>query len=101
MLHAINELEIATTKGTEATLASAKYFINYATSNPDAELYYQDSEIIIRVDSYGAYMVCPQVCITSGGYHFLRNKYRSLLNAPIFLLENVIKLSWHKRRKKR
>ena len=37
-LYALNEIAIATTKGTEATLAAVEHFLNYMTSNPSPKL---------------------------------------------------------------
>ena len=37
-LHALNEIAIATTNGTKATLAAVEYFWNYMASNPSQKL---------------------------------------------------------------
>ena len=47
MLHVLNGIATATSKGVEATLAAVEYFLNYAASNPDGRICYIASEIIL------------------------------------------------------
>eukprot|EP00536_Pseudo-nitzschia_multiseries_P018497 jgi/Psemu1/55884/gm1.55884_g len=58
MLHALND--IASAKNNKTTLAATKYFLNYAACNPDASIIYRASDMILRVDSDAAYLVCPE-----------------------------------------
>ena len=91
MLHALNDIATATSKGTEATLAAVEYFLNYAASNPDARIRYIASEMILQAISDAAYLVCPNARSRMGGYHFLGNKDRKLFNGPLLVLAKVIK----------
>ena len=59
-LYALNEIAIATTKGTEATLAAVEHFLNYMTSNPSPKLQFHTSDMILHVESDAAYLVCPK-----------------------------------------
>ena len=53
-LHALNEIAIATTKGTEATLAAVEHFLNYMASNPSPKLQFRASDMILHVESDAA-----------------------------------------------
>jgi hypothetical protein len=91
MLHAINDIATATINGTEQTLAAAKYFLNYAASNPDGEIIFRASDMILRIDSDAAYLVCPKARSRAGGYHYLGSKDGKLFNGPILVLAKIIK----------
>jgi hypothetical protein len=90
-LHALNEIAIATSKGTDATLAAVEYFLNYAASNPNPSVRYQASDMILRIESDAAYLVCSNARSRAGGYHYLSSTKGDLFNAPIFVLAKVIK----------
>lgn len=91
MLHALNDISISAAKGTEATLEATIHLLNYAASNPDAEIIYRASDMILRVDSDAAYLVAPQARSRAGGYQYLSNKEGTLFNGPVLVLAKVIK----------
>ena len=91
MRHELNELAIASTNGTDATMAATKYFLDYAASNQDAVIRYQASDMILYVVSDAAYLVCPKARSRAGGYPYLGNKDGKLFNTVIFVLAKVIK----------
>jgi hypothetical protein len=91
MLHALNEIARAASKGTEATLRATKYLLNYAATNPNTEIIYRASDMILRSYSDAAYLVAPNARSRAGGYHFLSNTSGTGFNAPIFVLAKVIK----------
>jgi hypothetical protein len=91
MRHVLNEIAIASTNGTDATMAATKYFLDYAASNQDAVIRYQASDMILYVVSDAAYLVCPKARSRAGGYHYMGNKDGKLFNAAIFVLAKVIK----------
>lgn len=91
MLHAINDIASATMHGTEQTLAAATFFLNYAASNPDGEIIFRTSDMILRIDSDAAYLVCPKARSRAGGYHYLGSKDGTLFNGPILVLAKIIK----------
>ena len=75
MQHVLNDIAIASTNGTTATMAATKHFLNYAACNQDASIRYQASDMILNVVSDAAYLVCPQARSSrAGGYHYLGNK---------------------------
>ena len=91
MLHALNNIATATVNGTEATLAATKHFLNYAASNPNAEIIYRASSMILQTHSDAAYLVAPQSRSRMGGYHFLGDRNRESFNGPILVLAKIIK----------
>ena len=68
-----------------------KYFSNYASSNPDAESIFRASEMLYKIDSDAAYLVCPEARSRAGGYHYLGNTNNNLVNGPIHILAKIIK----------
>jgi hypothetical protein len=60
MQHALNELCIAATKGTQETQEALEYFLNYCATHPEAEIIYRASDMILSVDSDAAYQVVPK-----------------------------------------
>eukprot|EP00536_Pseudo-nitzschia_multiseries_P010808 jgi/Psemu1/117305/gw1.343.9.1 len=89
MLHALND--IASAKNNQTALAATKYFLNYAACNPDATIIYRASDMILRVDSDAAYLVCPGAKSRAGGYHFLGDTKADTFNGPILVLAKIIK----------
>jgi hypothetical protein len=92
MLHALNELCIATTKGTTQTGEALEYFLNYCASNQSAEIIYQASEMVLTVHSDAAYLVAARARSRAAGYHFFGNNDGTLFNRPIFVLAKIIKM---------
>ena len=45
MLHAINDISSSVSNGTTTTMKAVQYFMDYATSNPDAKIIYRSSVI--------------------------------------------------------
>ena len=60
MLHALNDIATSVSKGTKATEKAVQYFMHYAYSNPDAEIIYRASDMILQSDSDAAYLVAPK-----------------------------------------
>ena len=78
-------------KGTTATMKAVTYFLNYAASNPNAKIIYRASDMILRVNSDAAYLVCPNARSRAGGYYFLSNTTGTTFNGPIYVLAKIIK----------
>jgi hypothetical protein len=91
MLHALNELCIAATRGTKQTGMALEHFLNYCASNDSAEIIYRASDMILTIDSDAAYGVAPKSRSRAGGYHYMGNKDGKLFNGAIFILAKVIK----------
>ena len=56
-MHALND--IASSTDVKSTYNATVYFLNYAACNPDAEIIYRASGMILQVDSNAAYLVSP------------------------------------------
>ena len=91
MLHALSDIASAMHNGTAATMKAVKHFLNYAASNPDAEILYRASDMILRLDSDAAYLVNPQARSRAGGYFYLSNLSGTTFNGPIYILAKIIK----------
>jgi hypothetical protein len=89
MQHALNE--IACSKDNETKHEATIYFLNYAASNPDAEIIFRASDMILQIDSDAAYLVCPKARSRAGGYHYIGNEDKKLFNGPVLVLAKVIK----------
>ena len=91
VMHSLNEIAIATTRGTEKTMKAAVHFLNCAASNPDAETLHRASDMILRVESDAACLVAPQARSRMGGSHHLSTEDGKLFNGPILVIAKVIK----------
>ena len=91
MLHALNNIVIATINGTKATLKATKHFLNYAASNPNASIQFCTSDMILQVHSDAAYLVAPNARSCAGSYHFLDTNEHTQFNAPVLVLAHIIK----------
>jgi hypothetical protein len=91
MLHAINDISLSASRGTEATLDATMFLLNYAHTFPNAEIIYRASDMVLHVDSDAAYLVAPEARSRAGGYQYLSNKDGTLFNGPVLILAKVIK----------
>jgi hypothetical protein len=93
MQHALNELCIAATKGTQETQAALEYFLNYCATHPKAEIIcIRASDMILPIESDAAYQVAAKSRSQASGYHYLGNADGKLFNGTIFiLLAKIIK----------
>eukprot|EP00536_Pseudo-nitzschia_multiseries_P005706 jgi/Psemu1/191192/e_gw1.110.12.1 len=89
MLHALNDIALA--KNNQTALVATKYSLNYAACNPKASIIYRASDIILRVDSDAAYLVCPEAKSGAGGYHYLGDANDHTFNGAILVLAKIIK----------
>jgi hypothetical protein len=91
MQHALNELCIAVTKGTQETQAALEYFLNYCATHQEAEIIYRASDMILTIDSDAAYQVAAKSRSQASRYHYLGNLDGKLFNGAIFVLAKIIK----------
>jgi hypothetical protein len=91
MLHSINDIGSAVTKGTEATQHAVQHFLDYANSNPNGEIVFRASDMQIQADSDASYLVAPNARSRAGGYHWLGSNDGKLFNGPIYVLAKIIK----------
>ena len=62
--------------------------------NPNTEIIYRASDMVLRVDSDAAYLVVPEARSCAGSYHYMSNKKGSIFNGPVVMLAKVIKNIW-------
>ena len=71
MLVAINELGTQQSKGTKNTLQAVAQLLDYAASNPDAEVRFVASNMCLHIESDASYLCAPKARSGATGYHFL------------------------------
>lgn len=91
MMHALKDLATAVNSGTQATVEAITYFLNYCASNPNATKLYRASDMILTTDSDAAYLVARMARSRAGGFHYLGNKDRKLINGSIAIIAKIIK----------
>ena len=57
MLHALNDIASSKSKGTQTMWEAVEYFLNFAASNPNAEIIFRASDMLYKIDSDAAYLV--------------------------------------------
>ena len=72
-------------------MEGVKYFLNYAASNPNAEIIFCASDMLYKIDSDAAYLECPEARSRAVGHHYLGNADGNLFNGPIHVLVKIIK----------
>jgi hypothetical protein len=93
MLHELNRLAAAQTKGTQATMTKVIHFLNYAASHPDSKIRYVASDMVLHVHSDASYLTEPEARSQAGGHHFFLSsnpKDEPILNGPILSLVKTI-----------
>jgi hypothetical protein len=91
MLHTLNVLSAAQSKGTQAT---TKALLNYYATHPDATLQYRASDMILHIHSDASYLTESKARSRAGGHHFLSDKpsnQPSRPNGPILSLAKILR----------
>jgi hypothetical protein len=70
---ALGTLAAAQTQGTAATMDAAIHLLNYAATNPDAQVRYHQSDMILYAHSDASYLSEPKARSRVGGYFYLGN----------------------------
>ena len=93
MLHILSTLASAQPIGTQATIEIMTYFLNYASSHPDAKLRYNASDMILMIESDAAYVTEPKARSRAGGHHYLGNGPLKppILNGPIHNVSKILR----------
>ena len=50
-------------------MGGSSVFLNYPASNQDAEIIFCVSNMLYKIDSNAAYLVCPETQSQASGYH--------------------------------
>ena len=91
MLNTLNDTQSSKRKSTQTTWEPVKYFLNYAASNPNAEIIFRTSDMLHKIGSDAAYLVCLEARNQAGGYHYLGNADDNIFNEPIRVVAKIIK----------
>ena len=92
MLHALNALASAQSKGTEHTKEAMLHFLNYCASHPDATVRFTASDMILKIHSDAFYLTESKARSRVGGYFYLGNLDNSKLNnGAIHVIAKIIK----------
>ena len=83
MAHMMNHIGSQKSKGTQKLMQAVTHFLNYAASNPNAQIIYRKSDMLYKIDSDAAYLVCPDARSRAGGYHYLGNADNNLFNGDV------------------
>jgi hypothetical protein len=100
MLVALGSITSTQANATEKTFAEVLWLLNYAASNPDAEIMYTASDMILHIHSDGSYLSEPKARSRAGGHFFLSDLSLSpneqptntpTPNGPIYSLSRIIR----------
>ena len=69
MLHALNTLASAQSKGTEETKEAMTHFLNYCATHPDATVRFHASDMILKIHSDASYLSETGAKSRAGGYY--------------------------------
>ena len=92
ILHALNALATAQSKGTKKTKEAMLHFLNYCATHPDATVRFSASDMILKIHSDASYLTESHARSRVGEYFFMGNKDNSKLNnGAIHVIAKIIK----------
>ena len=92
MLHTLNTLASAQTKGNEETMHAMNHFLDYCATHPNATICFHASDMILKIHSDASYLSETEARSRVGGYFFLGNKDDTLnRNGAIHIIAKIIK----------
>ena len=92
MLHKLNSLASAQTKGNEETIKAMEHFLDYCATHPDATIRFQASEMVLKIHSDASYLSETEARSRAGGYFFLGNNDDTIQNnGAIHVIAKIIK----------
>ena len=89
MMRAFND--IASSIDVESTCNATVYFLNYAACNPDAEIIYRASDMILQANSNATYLVSSCAWSQASKYYFLGNTAKTQFNGSVLIPTKIIK----------
>ena len=94
MVHILNHLGASQAYGTQQTMETMTYFLNYAATHPDATITYTASDMILRVHSDASYLTAAKARSRAGGHFYLHNAdiKSSKLNGPILSIGKIMRV---------
>jgi hypothetical protein len=95
LLHALNDLASAQTKGTQATADAMIHILNYLATHPDATIRYYASDMALHIHSDASYLTAPEARSRAGGHFFLSSLSPAAQpppnNGPVHNVAKIIK----------
>ena len=89
MLPSLNEISTCQSAPTQYTMDKCNQFIDYASTQPNENICYHASDMILMIDTYDTYIVLPESRSSIAGYYYFTNsmldysKYTLTPNYPI------------------
>ena len=93
MTHIINHLGSHQATGTQQTMETMTYFLNYCATHPDASITYEASDMILHVHSDASYLTEPRARSRVGGHFYMSDKQSqsNKLNGPILSIGKILR----------
>ena len=100
MLVALGDLASAQSTSTEHTAKALTKLLNYAAINPDTEITYHKSDMILHIDSDALYLLVSKCRSQAGGSYYLSDKIGTPsfleknsppINSPIYVLSKIMR----------
>ena len=88
MMHTPND--ISSSADVKSTFDTIVNLLNCVAYNPNAEIIYCTSNMILQADSDGAYLLTSKAQNCAGDYHFLGNVACMQSNGPVLILVTII-----------
>jgi len=95
MLHTLNSLSAAQTKGTQRTVAALVHLLNYCATHPNVKIRYHASGMILHIHSDTSYLSKSKARSRAGGHHYLSNQPSPQPPPPNGPILNIAKILRH------
>jgi hypothetical protein len=95
MLHALNLLSAAQTKGTQQTVAALVHLLIYCATHLDAKIRYHACGMILHIHSDASYLSESEARSQAGGHHYLSDKPSPKTPPPNGPILNIAKILHH------
>ena len=93
LLTALSELSSAQATATDATKRACQQFLDYCASHPDGAIWYQASDMILKLHSDSSYLNAVGARSRQGGHLYLGNKSEpDILNGAVLNLAAIMKM---------
>ena len=91
MSYVLNDIKSTVIEGTTATKYVIQYFMDDEHGNPNTQIIFQASDMILQTNSGAVYLVVLNVCSSTTRCHYCGNHDGKHFNGPIHVLVKIIK----------
>ena len=92
MLHSLNSLASAQSKGQIETLQAMEHFLDYCANHPDATIRFKASDMILKIHSDASYLTESGARSRVGGYFYMGDNENIIQNnGAIHIIAKIIK----------